>query len=117
MKGFVPGMLGVSHGAIQFMTYEEMKNYYNNYRMLPIDNKLVRILYYIDFKNFIFIFHRIRQSTCFLLPYQNLLPPLPHILIKLYEQECKIIITVTVAHWTVLNKLGGMKECVDFIKG
>jgi len=39
-RGFVPGMLGVSHGAIQFMTYEEMKNYYNNYRMLPIDNKL-----------------------------------------------------------------------------
>ncbi|XP_061395826.1 solute carrier family 25 member 32 [Musca vetustissima] len=39
-KGFVPGMLGVSHGAIQFMTYEEMKNCYNEYRKLPIDTKL-----------------------------------------------------------------------------
>lgn len=40
-RGFVPGMLGVSHGAIQFMTYEEMKNAYNEYRKLPIDTKLV----------------------------------------------------------------------------
>lgn len=42
-RGFVPGMLGVSHGAIQFMTYEEMKNAYNEYRKLPIDTKLVCI--------------------------------------------------------------------------
>lgn len=42
-RGFVPGMLGVSHGAIQFMTYEEMKNAYNEYRKLPIDTKLVSI--------------------------------------------------------------------------
>lgn len=40
-QGFVPGMFGVSHGALQFMTYEEMKNRYNQYRKLPIDNKLV----------------------------------------------------------------------------
>lgn len=40
-KGFVPGMFGVSHGALQFMTYEEMKNSYNQYRKLPIDTKLV----------------------------------------------------------------------------
>ncbi|CAO1315416.1 unnamed protein product [Diamesa hyperborea] len=39
-SGFVPGMLGVSHGALQFMTYEEMKNAYNEYRKLPIDTKL-----------------------------------------------------------------------------
>ncbi|XP_039954007.1 mitochondrial folate transporter/carrier [Bactrocera neohumeralis] len=39
-RGFVPGILGVSHGALQFMTYEEMKNYYNTYRKLPIDTKL-----------------------------------------------------------------------------
>lgn len=39
-RGFVPSMLGVSHGALQFMTYEEMKNYYNEYRQLPIDTKL-----------------------------------------------------------------------------
>ena len=40
-KGFVPGMFGVSHGAIQFMTYEEMKNRFNQYRQMPIDTKLV----------------------------------------------------------------------------
>lgn len=40
-RGFVPGMFGVSHGALQFMTYEEMKNRYNEYRKLPIDTKLV----------------------------------------------------------------------------
>lgn len=34
-------MFGVSHGALQFMTYEEMKNRYNEYRNLPIDIKLV----------------------------------------------------------------------------
>lgn len=36
-------MFGVSHGAIQFMTYEEMKNRYNQYRQKPIDTKMVRI--------------------------------------------------------------------------
>jgi solute carrier family 25 folate transporter 32 len=41
-RGFVPGMFGVSHGAIQFMTYEEMKTMYNKYRNEPIDAKLVR---------------------------------------------------------------------------
>lgn len=40
-QGFVPGMLGVTHGALQFMTYEEMKTYYNQYRKSPIDAKLV----------------------------------------------------------------------------
>jgi solute carrier family 25 (mitochondrial folate transporter), member 32 len=40
-RGFIPGMFGVSHGALQFMTYEEMKNAYNQYRNLPIDAKLV----------------------------------------------------------------------------
>lgn len=40
-KGFVPGMFGVSHGALQFMTYEEMKNKYNIYRKMPINTKLV----------------------------------------------------------------------------
>ncbi|XP_001361631.5 mitochondrial folate transporter/carrier [Drosophila pseudoobscura] len=44
-RGFVPGMLGVSHGAIQFMTYEEMKNAYNEYRKLPIDTKLATTEY------------------------------------------------------------------------
>lgn len=39
-RGTVPGLLGVSHGSIQFMTYEEMKNWYNEHRKLPIDTKL-----------------------------------------------------------------------------
>lgn len=39
-RGFVPGMFGVSHGALQFMTYEEMKNKYNEYRNVPINTKL-----------------------------------------------------------------------------
>lgn len=44
-SGFVPGMLGVSHGAIQFMTYEEMKNAYNQYRNTPINTKLTTLEY------------------------------------------------------------------------
>lgn len=39
-RGFIPGMFGVTHGALQFMTYEEMKAFYNEYRKLPIDSKL-----------------------------------------------------------------------------
>ncbi|KAJ8979235.1 hypothetical protein NQ317_009415 [Molorchus minor] len=39
-RGFVPGMFGVTHGALQFMTYEEMKAFYNQYRKLPHNNKL-----------------------------------------------------------------------------
>lgn len=39
-KGFVPGMFGVSHGAVQFVAYEELKSSYNLYRQQPIDTKL-----------------------------------------------------------------------------
>lgn len=31
-KGLVPGMFGVSHGAVQFMVYEQLKTDYNNWR-------------------------------------------------------------------------------------
>ena len=34
-------MFGVSHGAIQFMTYEEMKKGYNKYKQQPLDAKFV----------------------------------------------------------------------------
>uniref|UniRef100_A0A0N7ZAG6 Solute carrier family 25 member 32 n=1 Tax=Scylla olivacea TaxID=85551 RepID=A0A0N7ZAG6_SCYOL len=44
-KGFVPGVFGVSHGALQFMAYEEMKVQYNRYRSLPIDSKLTMVEY------------------------------------------------------------------------
>lgn len=40
-------MFGVSHGAIQFMTYEEMKNKYNQYRQVPIDTKMASISFFL----------------------------------------------------------------------
>lgn len=39
-RGLVPGMFGVIHGALQFMTYEEMKEFYNRYRGVSFDTKL-----------------------------------------------------------------------------
>jgi len=39
-SGFVPGLFGVSHGAVQFMAYEEMKNKYHNYHGQDITTKL-----------------------------------------------------------------------------
>lgn len=45
-RGFIPGMFGVSHGAIQFMVYEEMKTKYNRYFNRSIDTKLVSIANY-----------------------------------------------------------------------
>lgn len=39
-RGFVPGLLGVSHGAIQLAAYEEMKRFYLQKHNLPSDHSL-----------------------------------------------------------------------------
>lgn len=38
-------MFGVSHGALQFMAYEEMKKYYASHYDLPYNTKLVSLFY------------------------------------------------------------------------
>ena len=40
-QGFIPGTFGVSHGALQFMAYEELKKMYNNYRKVPMETRFV----------------------------------------------------------------------------
>jgi len=44
-KGFIPGIFGVSHGAIQFTAYEYLKNSYSQYKNQPIDTKLGTLEY------------------------------------------------------------------------
>ena len=44
VQGFVPGVLGISHGSLQFMAYEQMKTLYNHRRNQPLDAKLVSSL-------------------------------------------------------------------------
>ncbi|BHF65472.1 hypothetical protein SprV_0200848300 [Sparganum proliferum] len=45
-RGMVPGLLGVSNGAIQFLLYEEMRNFYNGtYFQRRIDTHLSSIEY------------------------------------------------------------------------
>lgn len=44
-KGFTPGILGVSHGALQFMAYEEMKKSYTKYYGIPVNSKLGTLEY------------------------------------------------------------------------
>jgi len=44
-RGFLPGIFGVSHGALQFMAYEELKKTYSNYNGIPLGNKLDALSY------------------------------------------------------------------------
>ncbi|XP_072118802.1 solute carrier family 25 member 32b [Mobula birostris] len=44
-KGFVPGLFGTSHGALQFMAYEELKKEYNNYKNRAASAKLNTLEY------------------------------------------------------------------------
>jgi len=39
-KGYAPGLVGVSHGVLQFMAYEELKQGYSQYFGTPINKKL-----------------------------------------------------------------------------
>ncbi|GFN86876.1 mitochondrial folate transporter/carrier [Plakobranchus ocellatus] len=44
-RGFLPGVFGISHGALQFMAYEELKTLYNRHRNQPIDTRLTSLEY------------------------------------------------------------------------
>uniref|UniRef100_A0A1A8KP87 Solute carrier family 25 (Mitochondrial folate carrier), member 32 n=1 Tax=Nothobranchius kuhntae TaxID=321403 RepID=A0A1A8KP87_NOTKU len=44
-RGFVPGLFGTSHGALQFMAYEELKRDYNKYSKVSSDAKLNALEY------------------------------------------------------------------------
>uniref|UniRef100_A0A1I8FZI2 Solute carrier family 25 member 32 n=2 Tax=Macrostomum lignano TaxID=282301 RepID=A0A1I8FZI2_9PLAT len=44
-KGYLPGLFGVSHGAIQFLVYEKMKNQYTSAYQLAANAKLPTLVY------------------------------------------------------------------------
>jgi solute carrier family 25 folate transporter 32 len=44
-SGFIPGLLGTSHGAVQFMVYEELKKLYSGHYDIPLSTKLSPLHY------------------------------------------------------------------------
>ena len=40
-QGYIPGLFGLSYGALQFMAYEELKKGNSQYFGTPINQKLV----------------------------------------------------------------------------
>ncbi|BFZ11335.1 hypothetical protein BsWGS_14374 [Bradybaena similaris] len=44
-RGFLPGVFGISHGALQFMAYEELKTLYSKHRNQPLDTRLSSLEY------------------------------------------------------------------------
>ncbi|CAG5133430.1 unnamed protein product [Candidula unifasciata] len=44
-RGFLPGIFGISHGALQFMAYEELKTLYSRHRNQPLDTRLSSLEY------------------------------------------------------------------------
>jgi len=44
LQGFLPGIFGVSHGALQFMAYEELKKLCNKYHNELLNKKLVSVV-------------------------------------------------------------------------
>ena len=39
-RGYLPGIIGISHGVVQFVCYEEMKKRYSRKRGIPLNSKL-----------------------------------------------------------------------------